>query len=358
MAIKNYVSYVNESIGPDVKELPMFLSPKLTELLKSLDFSKISKELLSLTKSGEKFPFSYIDLVDVDFMSFMPVNRMARIEELTEDDVTNPKPESIIWSHRLRQQLRIGALVTRILPKYAGTKELENFVHQVKGKMDSENYELRIVKGEEIRKWYHINNYYNPHPGHINKPPEGVMDIRTPLMKSCLKQPEKQPFFDIYTTNPEQVGMIIMLNKQGLLVARAVIWFDCFILDVPGNPTKGVLMDRIYYTNESDVNIFIDYAKQHGWWYKPSQAKEVYTFMKDGQVCDKGITTKLKNHVVFPRYPYIDTMCFYTPFTGRLSSTRGRPAKIPEGLPGAGQIMDRYQLHKANGTAKKLAHDK
>ena len=61
---------------------------------------------------------------------------------------------------------------------------------------------------------------------------------------------------------------------------------------------------------------------------------------------------------MFDKYPYVDTMCYYTPFTGRLSSTRGKPARIPEGLPGAGEVMDRYQLHSAKGGAKRLSREK
>ena len=54
----------------------------------------------------------------------------------------------------------------------------------------------------------------------------------------------------------------------------------------------------------------------------------------------------------------MDTMCFYTPFTGRLSSNRGRPAKVPEGMPGAGNFIERYQLRSSRGRAVKLAHDR
>jgi len=353
VGLKNFNGYVYES-DINVKELPMFFSPKLTELLNSID-SKISKELLDLPKSDIKFQNSYADLTnDIDTISVLPANRVGRLAGITEEDLVNPKPNSPVWGEKGRQSMRIGAFVTRTLPKYAGSKDLENFVHLIKGKLDQGNYELKMVRGEEICKWYHVKSYYNPHPGMEEAPDEGVLDVRTPLMKSCLKQPEKQSFFDIYCQNPEQVGMLIMLNKEGKLVARAIIWFDCFVVDIPGNPTKGVLMDRIYYTNESDVNIFIDYAKEHGWWYKPNQSKEVYTFVKDGQVCDKGITTRLKNHGIFARYPYIDTMCFYTPDTGRLSTIRGKPTKSPF----TGETMERYQLHKANGGTKRLARDK
>ena len=353
MLIKKYNGYIYEDNDINVKELPMFYSPRLTNVIKSID-SIISGELLALTRSGKVFAFSYADITDnIDTVSILPVNRVGRIDGVGEDDLESPSEGSVLWGKRLRQEIGVGAFVNRLLPKYNGSRDLENFVHGFKSKLDVENYEIKLIKGEEIRKWYHFKTYYNEHPGIINKPEEGD-DPRSPLMKSCLKQPEKQPFFDIYTENPDQVGMLIMLNSKGKLVARAIIWFDCFVADKAENPSKGVLMDRIYYTRESDVNIFIDYAKEHGWWYKPSQAKEISSFVKDGVVCDRPISTKLTRRGNFDKYPYMDTMCFYTPTTGRLSTSRGRPALNPV----TKEIMDRYQLRRTNGMVKKLSREK
>lgn len=355
MVVRKFNGYLYENTM-DIKELPLFISSRLVKLLSSLS-NPIAKDILNLVDSEQKFQNSYVDLNDDDMDSFtvLPVNRVSRLEGITEKDFTDPSENSIVWGKKFRQPMRIGSFVTRFLPKYAGQKDLENFVHQIKGKLDAENYELKMVRGEEIRKWYLVDTYYNPHPGIIDAPEEdGILDVRTPLMRSCLKQPEKQTFFDIYCDNPEQIGMLIMLDENKKLRARAVIWFDCFVVDKPGDPTKGVLMDRIYYTNESDVNIFIDYAKKNNWWYKPSQGKEIYTFVKDGQVCDKGVSTRIKNHGTFEKYPYIDTMCYYTPDTGRLSTNRGRPARNPS----TGEIMERLQLHKANGGFKRLSKEK
>lgn len=352
MGIKKFNGYIFESIG-DVKELKLFFSPRLTSVLKSID-SNISRELLS---SDIKSQYSYMDLTDGDEtndITVLPVNRLSRIEGITEADLENPSDNSVVWSKKMRQPFRLGTFISRLFPKYAGSRELELFVNKFRGKIDSANYELKIVRGEDIRKWYHVKYYFNPHPGIEDRPDEGVLDIRTPLMKSCLKQTEKQPFFNIYCKNVDQVGMLIMLNKEGKLVARALIWFDCFVADKAEAPTKGILLDRIYYTQESDVDIFIDYAKQHGWWYKPRQAKEVYSCIIDGAECTKSITTRLKVHGEFETYPYIDTMAFYTPDTGRLSTTRGKPSPNPK----TGEIMERYQLQKTNGGKKRLSKDK
>jgi hypothetical protein len=351
--IKKFNGYINEDVS-NVKEVPLFFSPKFTEILKSVD-SKISRELLAIAASGQKFQTSYIDILNIDFLTTIAVNRIGRIEGVTEQDLEKPSDNSSVWGERFRQPVRIGAFVAKLLPKYAGSKDLEIFVHQIKGKLDAGNYELRIVKGEEIRKWYLVTHYFNPTPG-IEEPPEdeGVVDVRTPLMRSCLKQPEKQDFFDIYCENTDQVGMLIMLNSDKKLVARAIVWFDCFVVDKPESPTKCVLMDRIYYTQESDVNIMIDHAKQNGWVYKPKQEKEIFSFVMNGDICNKPITTKLKVHGIFQKYPYMDTMCFYTPDTGRLSSSRGKPAINPK----SGEIMERYQLQRANGGTKRLSRER
>lgn len=353
MDIKGFNDYLNEDIN--VKEVSMFYSPKLLTILKSID-SKISKELLDVMDSDIQYQMSYVDTSDdIDFFSVLPANRIGRIEGITEKDLEDPSDNSPVWGPKFRQPVRIGAFVNRVIPN-CNANDVADFVQTIKGKLDSSNYTLSIVTGEKIRHWYHVKTYFNPTPGLVYRDDieEGSDDPRTPLMKSCLKQPEKQGFFDIYCKNPEQIGMLIMLNKQGQLVARALVWFDCFISDSPDNPTKGVLLDRIYYTQESDVQIFINYAKEHGWWYKPKQSKEIYTCIVNGVESKRPITTRLKNHGDFASYPYVDTLLFYTPDTGRLSTSRGKPAMNPK----TQDIMERYELHKTNGGKKRLSREK
>lgn len=341
----------------NIKELPLILSEELFNIIFKID-SVISKDIIELTKSNSMFPYSFADLPkdhDYDYISLLPVNRVSRLD-IKDEDLVSPSNDSVVWNERYRQPFRIGVFITRFLPKYAGTKELEKFVNEYKAKLMSNKYEIRLVEGEEIRKWYHVRNYYNPTPWIEDRPDEGEDDPRTTLMKSCLKSNEKQEFFDIYCDNPEQVKMLIMLNEDKKLLARAIVWFGCVVIDKSKreNPDIGVLMDRIYYTNESDVNIFINYAKERGWWYKNLQSKEIYTFVKDGEICDKPITVRIKNNGIYNKYPYIDTMCFYTPETGRLSSHRGIPVMNKM----TGKIMDRYELHRANGGTKKLSQNK
>lgn len=331
----------------------MFFSKSFRKILTTIN-TKIARDLLAVLDSDLTFKFSYVQVKDADVVTVLPINRAIRIEGTDEEDFTYPTDDSILWGEKYRQPIRIGALVTSILPNSNNQKELELFINQYRAQIDVFKYNIKIIRGEEIRNWYHVKTYFNPNPGVVDRDdlPEGASDPRTPLMKSCLKQPEKQPFFDIYTKNVDQVGLLIMTDQNNKLRARAIVWFDCYVADNPENPTKGALLDRIYYTNESDVNIFINYAKEQGWWYKPSQQKEIYSFVMNDAVCNKSITTRLKVHGEFNYYPYVDTMCFYTPATGRLSSTRGKPAMKN------GSYIDRYQLHNTNGSKKRLSTDR
>lgn len=357
MEIKSFLNHLNKDNNKfdNIKELPLIFSNRLLNILKKIN-SKISSELIDLTNSDKNFQFSFVDLVldpnEVEYVSVIQANRVNRIDGIIEDDLVSPSETSVVWGEKFRQPMRIGSFVARLLPKYAGTKEIENFVNEFKGLLNTDKYEIRLVRGEEIRKWYHVKNYYNPNPEIEDRPEGDEDDPRTTLMKSCLKSPEKQSFFDIYCDNPKQIGMLIMLNKDNKLLARAIIWFGCVIIDK--DPIIGVLMDRIYYTNDSDVNVFINYAKEQGWWYKDSQSKEVYTYVVNGEICKKPISIRLENKGMYDKYPYIDTMCFYTPETGRLSSSRGLPVKSRI----TGKIMDRYELHRANGGVKKLSPNK
>lgn len=345
------IKRITESFDPSsLKVLPMFYSSTFKKILTLIN-SRISNELLNLLDSESTFKFSYVKDMDLEYVSILPVNRAVRIVGTTEKDFTNPSDDSVLWGEKYRNPMKLGGFVNSVIK--ANTQEVTDFVNAYRAQVDTANYNIRVVNGEEIRHWYNIKTYYNPTPAVINRDDlqEGEPDPRTTLMKSCLKQPEKQPFFDIYCKNVDQVGMLIMTDQNNKLRARAIVWFDCYVADDMNNPTKGVLLDRIYYTSESDVDIFINYAKEKGWFYKPSQQKEIYTFVMNGQICNRPITTRLKVHGEFPLYPYVDTMCYYTPETGRLSSNRGRSI-IKDG-----KIFYRYQLHNTNGSKKRLATD-
>jgi hypothetical protein len=56
------------------------------------------------------------------------------------------------------------------------------------------------------------------------------------------------------------------------------------------------------------------------------------------------VATRLKP-VDYRYYPYVDTMAYYTPATGRAASTPGNPAKDPK----TGKLLPRYSLKNQDG---------
>lgn len=93
--------------------------------------------------------------------------------------------------------------------------------------------DFRVVEGPEIQKYYLENNYL-PGNGGLNK--------------SCMRNKRKNHFMKMYSDNPNQVKMLILLNKQGKLLGRALVWK----LDIPSGKE---FMDRIYTVKDSDVNL-------------------------------------------------------------------------------------------------------
>jgi len=355
--IKYHKFLLNEGLfGPTKGK--MFFSKRFIEFLNNM-VSPLSKDLLKVLDSDDEFANSYIDLCDTeaDKVSFIAYNRASRLQDFDEEiDMVSPKDDSPVWGEKYRQTIRVGSFVLNLLPQYSTTKELTNFINEFVGKQESSKYTLKLVDGENIRKYYLVDNYYNPTPDIVYRDdvPEDENDPRTVLMKSCMKQPEKQIFFDIYVKNPNQCKMLVMLNRKNELVARAIVWMTVKI-KINDKFEKGTLLDRIYYTNETDVEIFKDYARKNGWMYKTEQTKDCVTVFYNGKVVninDCPIRTMLEVSGPFDKYPYMDTLCFLTPMTGRLATNRGEMPKDKE----TGKVIfcDRFQLRKINGGYLKL----
>lgn len=161
-------------------------------------------------------------------------------------------------------------------------KDIEDFVNltvaYLKTNRADENSEIEEVKGEDIRFWYHIDNYQSE---------------KGELGSSCMAEDKNQPFLDIYCKNPDKVSLLILKSKQGKLLARALLWK----LD-----DGKFFMDRIYFIMASDCNLFYAKAKQNGWIYKRS---------REIMLNDLHYYTELRvtlKQTKFDTYPYLDTL--------------------------------------------------
>jgi len=181
---------------------------------------------------------------------------------------------------------------------------------------------LKLVKGEDIRHFYNSNNYFKQ---------------ENTLGGSCMKDPSKSGFFDIYCNNPDKVQLLVLFPEdiRDKIIGRAIVWK----LD---GPEGRYFMDRIYTAQASDEYMFIEYAKRQGWLYKSAQQ-----FGWDYNIVDPKTedSKKIKMHVnlepvAHDRYPYMDTLQYYNPTTGVITNDYGQGGIVSQDIQSFIRITD------------------
>jgi hypothetical protein len=125
-------------------------------------------------------------------------------------------------------------------------------------------------------------------------------------------------FFDIYVKNPDKVSLLILKSDDDQKIkARALVWN----LDNP----KVTFVDRIYTNDDSDVNLFKQYADSKGWYYKRNQnsSNDRILIGKDGVTLDEGpllVTLLNENNGGYRNYPYLDTLKYFNTSSGELTT--------------------------------------
>jgi hypothetical protein len=211
-----------------------------------------------------------------------------------------------IATPKSKTQIKIGRFVRKFLEitdyKF-NDSDIETFVNQYKAVyaiVKNEFSNIKVVKGDEIKKWYNFENYETQY---------GT------LGGSCMKGEECQKYFDIYTQN-DNVSLVILLsdNDSTKICGRALLW-KLDNLDIP-------FLDRVYTNDDSDVNVFLHYAKDKGYLRKKTQissALGAFVYPDDTEVRNPSLSVTIKpgeyNH-----YPYLDTLKYYKIETGRLSN--------------------------------------
>ena len=211
-----------------------------------------------------------------------------------------------------KNKLKVGRFIQHLFEKNNikfKPNEIEEFVNLYKSTFDIVNDKLslfEIVDGSDIPYWYNINNYENKN---------GT------LGSSCMAE-SNSDLFEIYEQN-KNCKMIILKSDKGIIkdgkihsdkiVARALLW-NAKIIN--GDDIRNItLMDRIYTINDYDVNVFIQYAQENGWWYKSMQNYYPETSITNGEEVvefncySKRIEVDIEN-IYFDKYPFIDTLCF------------------------------------------------
>lgn len=212
---------------------------------------------------------------------------------------------------------KVGRFVANFLSK-AGVEfthdELNDFIVKYKSEIKElkEKFSrFEVVKGNDIRHWYHERNYEDSNKGSLGS--------------SCMRHSNCQNFFSIYTDNDDVVSMIILKSKNDdtKIIGRALLW-DADLINRPDETEDAEIkfMDKIYVNDYSDENFFIKYARAHGYYYKAKQDSSDYPLMFDGKELtkDESLITISINSGSYDYYPYIDTVKYFNEDDGILTN--------------------------------------
>ncbi len=326
--LSNYDNYINElKLIESLRTFPLFLSKRLRKVLQTIDHD-IARELLSKHSDMDtrvKQTFLDINPDNADTFTFINPNKAIDVLgwDIKDDEELNDLEQNFDVSKLKRLQdrnrlykdfrspTRIGRFINgafpgqfqQSLPGGQNKKDIESFANLYKSlyNRDSKFSLLEVLDGDDIAKWYNYHRY----------------DQQTgTLGDSCMKRHDED-IFDIYTSNPDKVSIIILHAKDDKtrIVARAILW----TLD---DPSGRKFMDRVYTNNYTDEQIFIDYAKENGWLCKSQQSMGANVTILDtvsNNISHLTLMSTLRNGD-YDRYPYCDTMCYYNPVTGQISN--------------------------------------
>jgi hypothetical protein len=237
-------------------------------------------------------------------------------------------PLTLTIPENRRGDVKLGRFINKLVEIYSKkdgvgsitASDIEKFVNLYNAailfKKDIfKNFE--IVKGDDIKKWYHESKYCSDNGNYGGQ-----------LNSSCMRFASCQSYFKIYTDNPDVCQLLILKDKEGKkIMGRALLW----------NTIDGrKFMDRIYTNRDTLINVFLQWAKDNDYIAKN----------KNERFFTEKITVKVKPEL-YSRYPYMDTLIAYYPNKGILSTEYDLDSEYPD-------IRPRTNAEKIKGLFKKI----
>ncbi len=272
------------------KTIDINVSEDLREILKEIEGESIVATLLLKRRHSRE------DLVEsyVDFISISSQDR-GKISYLTSDRMSSVDPNEY-WTSSRRYHTKPGSFISKLFVGVSG-KEIEKFSGLFRSQSQKTKFVFKVVSGNEIKKFYSENSY---------------AQMRASLGASCMKHDHCQNYFQLYTKNENKVSMLVMLNPDGNLLGRSILW----------NFDSVKLMDRIYTTNDEDLQFhFKKWATENDYLYKSDQnwSSSLYFEQLGQKKRELRFDIKLDN-IRLDRYPYMDTFKFLDTSKGILTN--------------------------------------
>jgi len=270
------------------KTFDLIISEELRAVLLEIESDSLVAQLL-LKKRHDKE-----DLVE-DPINFISVaHDKTKISYLTTDRIAKIEDPSQYWSSSRRFAVKPGGFISKLF-KNISAKEVEKFSNLYRAQSNKASFTLSVVDGLKMLTYYHINSYAQE---------------RGTLGASCMKYDNCQDYLGIYTHNNNKVKMLVMLNSEGGLMGRALLWdFDTH-----------KIMDRIYTIADEEFAFqFKKWATDNGYLYKSEQNWYNTLNFENLSTPKQELKLSIKlDNFQFRRYPYVDTFKFFDEEKGLL----------------------------------------
>jgi len=323
----NFEDYLFNQIFESKKETSIVLSDRLHNLIKNIHhpIAKRLEDYESANFKGDKA--TLIDFDDKNFGNFtytVPGKLIDYIEKEQPDstdlldnaDYLRQIGRNIpdLWT-KYRSPISIGKLIGKLFPgeykpalekdkegNYTNEgRDIESFTNLVKVEREETTESMdrfKIVEGEDIVKYYLVDNYDSNSLG-------------SGLGGSCMKGRQCSDYIGFYAKN-NGVRLVIFMSEEeeDKIMGRALLWN---IAEIDEEEVDREFMDRIYYIYETDMNLFMEFARRNGWLYKRYQDMNESTSIID-TTTGKESRLRLKTVSTFEEhgtYPFMDTMKYY-----------------------------------------------
>ena len=321
--IKGFESF-NESIMLQmINETALYFLPEIRSALTVLskEGNDIADRLLQKVGVDTEKDITLVELED-DKLSFMTKGAIDShdrefMQKLDRGyEISNGTGATIKKFHN-RNKIKIGKFVTSILGPIPN-KELEDFVNKIKSSKER-GYEIKVVEGKEISKYYKKealipDDSYNIGNIRIDS---GLSSSN--LYRSCMIDMEKTKpnIFDIYTNNPESCKLVIMLDNDGKLLSRALLWKIniSFGDDKLNLPDTFWFMDRVYSVKDWMNDSMQKFANKNNYAHKSYNRGSYITYDGVDGKCDMEVDVK---KIGYKGFPYMDTFIYYDVKNGKL----------------------------------------
>lgn len=251
------------------------------------DFDFCFKDILNTDFSYRFFSrlkiddkMNYLDITDDYKVSYLPTSKYVKVIKDGLDKYDNIH----------RQTTKIGKIVTKYLGEDLNLGEVENISNIYKNKIKLlrlEGYNLEIVDGDEIPKWYH-RGCHSPGQGTLNK--------------SCMVDGYKNKRTHFFSKISKVCKLTILTDSNNKLLGRALLW----------KTNMGWYMDRVYTVHDEDVILFNRNAEENN-----------YLTWNNGDNIHESLKVRIPlkfSSVDREEYPYLDTFYNYYPWYGLLSN--------------------------------------